>query len=59
MEVKEHPGKRGVNHTIREELKRFMKTNENEDRTVQNLCNSKSGPKREIHCDTSIPQKIG
>ena len=26
-----------VNHEIREELKRFMETNENEDTTIQNL----------------------
>ena len=38
MEVKEHPTKNEwVNQEIREELKRFMETNENEDRTVQNL----------------------
>ena len=36
MVVKDHPAKR-VNQEIREELKRFMETNENEDTTIQNL----------------------
>ena len=38
MEVKEHLLKdEWVNQEIRQELKRFMETNENEDTTVQNL----------------------
>ena len=38
MEVKDHPAKdERVNQEIKEELKRFMETNENEDTTVQNL----------------------
>ena len=38
MEVKDHPVKdERVNQEIKEELKRFMETNENEDTTVQNL----------------------
>ena len=38
MEVKDHPVKdERVNHEIKEELKRFMETNENEGTTVQNL----------------------
>ena len=38
MEVKDHPVKdEMVNQEIKEELKRFMETNENEDTTVQNL----------------------
>ena len=38
MEVKDHPAKdERVNQEIKEELKRFMETNENEDTTLQNL----------------------
>ena len=38
MEVKDHPAKdERVIQDIKEELKRFMETNENEDTTVQNL----------------------
>ena len=38
MEVKDHLLKdERVNKEIREELKRFMETNENEDTTIQNL----------------------
>ena len=38
MEVKDHPANdERVNQEIREELKRFMGTNENEDTTIQNL----------------------
>ena len=38
MEVKDHPAKsERVNQEIKEELRRFMETNENEDTTVQNL----------------------
>ena len=37
-----------------------METNENEDTTIQNFWDTaKSSLKREIHCNTSIPQKIG
>ena len=36
-----------------------METNENEDTTVQNFWKRFSiSPEREIHCNTSIPQKI-
>ena len=38
MEVKDHPLKdEWVNQEIREEFKRFMETNENENTTIQNL----------------------
>ena len=38
MEVKDHPLKdEMVNQEIKEELKRFMETNENEDTTIQNF----------------------
>ena len=37
-----------------------METNENKDKTIQkSLGYSKSSPKREIHCNTSLPHKIG
>ena len=49
-----------VNQEIKEELKRFMETNENEDTTVQNsLGRSKSSPKGVIHRNTSIHSKTG
>ena len=48
-----------VNQEIREELKRFMETNENEGSTVQNLWDTAKAVLREIHRNTSIPQKIG
>ena len=36
MEVKDHPAKdERVNQEIKEELKRFIETNENEDTTIQ------------------------
>ena len=38
MKVKDHPVKdERVSQEIREEVKRFMETNENEDTTIQNL----------------------
>ena len=50
-----------VNQEIKEELKRFMETNENEDTTIQNLWDaySKSSPEGEIHRNTSIHPKTG
>ena len=44
MEVKDHPAKdERVNQEIKEELKRFMETNENEDTTIQNLWDAAKG----------------
>ena len=37
MEVKEHPTKEWVNQAIREEIKKYMETNENENTTIQML----------------------
>ena len=38
MEVKEHPTKNEwVNQAIREEIKKYMETNENENTTIQTL----------------------
>ena len=49
-----------VNQEIREELKRFMETNENEDTTLQNLWDAaKAVLMGEIHCNTSIHSKTG
>ena len=47
-----------VNQEIREELKRFIETNENEDTTVQNLWDSKSSPEGEIHCKQASIQTL-
>ena len=48
MEVKDHPVKdERVNHEIKEELKRFMETNENEETTVQNLWDAAKAVLRE------------
>jgi len=35
-----------------------MEGNENENASVQNLRYSKGGPKREVHCNTSLSQKV-
>ena len=49
-----------VNQEIKEELKRFMETNENEDTTIQNLWDTaKAGMRGEIHHNTSIHPKTG
>ena len=42
MEVKEHPTKEwmGVNQAIKEEIKKYMETNENENTTIQILWDS-------------------
>ena len=48
-----------VNQEIREEWKGSMQTEKNESTTVQNLLGYiKDGPKREVHFNTSLPQKI-
>ena len=49
-----------LNQEIREKLKRFKETNENEDTSncSKSLGYSKTSPKRKIHRNRNIPQKI-
>ena len=48
------------NKEIKEQLKSFMKTNENEDTTVQNHWDAaKAVPREKMHCNTNIHPKIG
>ena len=44
-----------VKNEIREEIKNFLETNENELTTTQNLWDSKGSPEREVHSDTGLP----
>ena len=46
-----------VNNKIKEEIKRYFETNENEDTTTQNLWDWESNPKREIHSIKGLSQK--
>ena len=47
-----------LNKEIKEEIKRYLKTNENEDTTIQKSIGcGKSNPKREIHSITGLCQK--
>ena len=48
-----------ANQEIREELKGFMETNENEDTTVQNLWDTENSPEGKIYRNISIPPKTG
>ena len=46
-----------VKNEIREDIKNFLETNENELTTIQNLCHSKGSPEREVHNNTGLPKK--
>ena len=46
-----------VKNEIREEIKKFLETNENELKTTQNLWDSNGSPEREFHSNTGLPKK--
>ena len=46
-----------VNNEIREEIKKFLETNENELTTIQNLWDTVKAVLREVHSDTGLPKK--
>ena len=47
-----------VKNEIREEIKNFLETNENELTTTKKpMGHSKCSPEREVHSDTGLPQK--
>ena len=47
-----------VNNEIKEEIKRYLETNENENTTIQkSVGHRQSCPKREIHSITGLSQK--
>ena len=46
-----------VNNEIKEEIKRYLETNENKDKTIQNVGYWESNLKKEIHTITGLFQK--
>ena len=47
-----------VKNEIREEIKNFLETNENELTTTQNLWDTvKASPETEVHSNTGLPKK--
>ena len=47
-----------VKHEIREEIKKFLETNENECTTTRNLWDTAKGSaEREVHRNSSLPKK--
>ena len=46
-----------VKNEIKEEIKKFLETNENEHTTVQILGHSKCIPEREVHSNTRLPKR--
>lgn len=46
-----------VNIEIREEIRRYLKTNEKENTMAQNLWDSENSPKIEIYSSTGVSQK--
>lgn len=47
-----------VNQEIKEEIKKYIETNDNESTTVQNLWDAvKVGSKREVHSNTGLSQQ--
>ena len=49
MEAKNMLNNEWVNNKIKEEIKRYFKTNENENTIIQNLGHRESNPNREIN----------
>ena len=47
-----------ITEEIKEEIKKYLETNYNENTMIQNLWNTaKSSSKREVYSNTSLPQK--
>ena len=46
-----------VNNEVKEEIKKFLETNENEQRTPRPMGHSKGSPEREVHSNTGLPKK--
>ena len=46
-----------LNNKIKEEIKRYIESNENEDTTIQNMWDTGKATLREIHSITGLSQK--
>ena len=46
-----------VNSELKEEIRKYVETNENENTTFQNLRCSKSSSKRKVYSNTCLPQE--
>ena len=46
-----------VKEDIKKEIKKYLKTNDNEDTTTQNLGDAAKAVLREIHINLGLPQK--
>ena len=46
-----------VNEEIKKEIKKYLETNDNEDTNSKSIGCHKSSAQREIHSNTSLPQK--
>ena len=51
------PNNEWVNNEIKEEIKSYLETNENENITTPNLWDIERNPKREIHSITGLSHK--
>ena len=49
--------KKWVRNEIKEEIKKFLETNENET-TPKNMGHNKGSPEREVHNNTGLPKKL-
>ena len=59
METKQHATKKinGSMRKIKKEIKKYLKTIDNEDPTTQNLWDATKADVREIHSNAGLPQK--
>jgi len=56
-EAKQHAANQWITEEIKEEIKKYLETNDNENDNLKPMRHSKSSSKREVYSTTISPQK--